>query len=145
MALFKISNGSDKTALDKQTKTEGHCWYTYEDSKFYIDYKDSAGIIQRQPLNAAIADNLTGKNDLIFYDSTGTQVLKIAHESGNITGQYLTGTWLQTTDTSDKAGKFATIDNDGWIYYRLASEAKSDMGIEDFGAEEVTNAWNSVT
>ena len=145
MALFKISGGNNKTALDAKPKEEGHCWYTYGDSKFYIDYKDNAGIIQRQPLNAAIADNLTGKNDLIFYDSSGTQVLKIAHESGNLTGKYITGTWLQTTATGDKAGKFATIDNDGWIYYRLASEAKSDMGIEDFGAEEVINAWNSIT
>ena len=73
MALFKISGGNNKAALDAKPKEEGHCWYTYGDSKFYIDYKDSSGVVQRQPLNAAIADiadiadNLTGKNDLIFY------------------------------------------------------------------------------
>lgn len=48
--------------------------------------------------------------------------------TGNLTGKYITGTRLQTTQVSDKAGKFATIDNQGWIYYRTADEALADMG-----------------
>ena len=48
--------------------------------------------------------------------------------TGNLTGKYITGTWLQTTATGDKAGKFATIDNDGWIYYRTPAEVLSDIG-----------------
>ena len=48
--------------------------------------------------------------------------------TGNLTGKYITGTWLQTTATSDKAGKFATIDENGWIYYRTASEVATDIG-----------------
>lgn len=151
MALFKISGGNNKTALDAKPKEEGHCWYTYGDSKFYIDYKDSSGIVQRQPLNAAIADNLTGKNDLIFYNSNGSQSLKISHDSGNITGGYLTGTWLQTTATSDKAGKFATIDNDGWIYYRTASEVASDIdaftstNFTPYTEAEIKNMWDNIS
>lgn len=151
MALFKISGGNNKTALDAKPKEEGHCWYTYGDSKFYIDYKDSSGVVQRQPLNAAIADNLTGKNDLIFYDSSGAQVLKIAHSSGDITGRYLTGTWLQTTKATDKAGKFATIDDSGWIYYRTASEVVSDIdaltstNFTAYTEAEIQNMWDNIS
>lgn len=47
--------------------------------------------------------------------------------TGNLTGKYITGTWLQATETSDKAGDFATIDSDGWIYKRTASEVREDV------------------
>lgn len=47
--------------------------------------------------------------------------------TGNLTGKYITGTWLQTTEASDKAGDFATIDSSGWIYKRTASEANEDI------------------
>lgn len=43
--------------------------------------------------------------------------------TGNLTGKYITGTWLQATDLGDRAsntikdtGYFATVDNSGWIY-----------------------------
>lgn len=58
MALFKISKGSKAnlpTAL-----TEGFCWYTYDDSKFYIDHKDENGVLVRKALNAQDAETLTG-------------------------------------------------------------------------------------
>lgn len=51
--------------------------------------------------------------------------------TGNLTGKYITGTWLQTTAVTDKAGRIATIDNDGWIYYRTLAETKGDLGISD--------------
>lgn len=41
--------------------------------------------------------------------------------AGNLTGKYLTGTWLQTTAATDlgKAPpKVAVLDDSGWIYYR---------------------------
>lgn len=40
MALFKISSGSNKATLDNQSFAEGHCWFTTEDQRFYIDYID---------------------------------------------------------------------------------------------------------
>jgi hypothetical protein len=48
--------------------------------------------------------------------------------TGNLTGQYITGTWLQTTAVTDKAGNFATIDGDGWVYYRTPAEVRTDIG-----------------
>lgn len=44
--------------------------------------------------------------------------------SGNFVGQYVTGTWLQTTQASDlgrKPPKVAVIDESGWIYSRALS------------------------
>lgn len=58
MALFKISKGSKDNL--PTTLTEGYCWYTYDDSKFYIDFKDASGTLLRQALNANEAEKLTG-------------------------------------------------------------------------------------
>lgn len=71
--------------------------------------------------------------------------------TGNLTGKYISGTWLQTTATGDKAGRFATIDNDGWIYYRTASEVASDIGAvtaDTFVAyteAEIQSMWNNIS
>ena len=58
MALFKVSKGL-KANLPS-AKTEGYCWYTTDDSLFYIDYKDKNGTLQRKALNAKDAETLTG-------------------------------------------------------------------------------------
>lgn len=53
--------------------------------------------------------------------------------TGNLTGKYLSGTWLQTTDASDLGstpGKVAVLDGSGWVYYRTPSELRGDMGIQ---------------
>lgn len=71
--------------------------------------------------------------------------------TGNLTGKYITGTQLQTTATSDKAGRFATIDDQGWIYYRTASEVASDIGAmaaSDFVAyteAEIQSMWDNIS
>lgn len=71
--------------------------------------------------------------------------------TGNLTGKYITGTWLQTTATSDKAGKFATIDDQGWIYYRTASEVATDIGAvtaDTFVAyteTEIQTMWDNIS
>ena len=71
--------------------------------------------------------------------------------TGNLTGKYITGTWLQTTAVTDKAGKFATIDNDGWIYYRTAAEVATDIGAlasSDFIAyteTEIQALWDGIS
>ena len=58
MALFKIAKGL-KANLPS-VKTAGHCWYTIDDSLFYIDYEDENGEIQRKALNAKDAETLMG-------------------------------------------------------------------------------------
>ena len=47
--------------------------------------------------------------------------------TGNLTGQHIIATWLKTTEVTDKTGDFATIDSEGWIYKRTASEVNNDI------------------
>lgn len=53
--------------------------------------------------------------------------------TGNLTGQYLTGTWLQTTEATDLGSapsKIAVLDGSGWVYYRTLTEIKTDIGVD---------------
>lgn len=55
--------------------------------------------------------------------------------TGNLTGKYLTGTWLQTTQSTDLGrtpGKVAVLDDSGWVYYRTPAELKSDIGANGY-------------
>lgn len=50
--------------------------------------------------------------------------------TGNLTGKYLTGTWLQTTaitNSGNPAAKIAIIDNAGWVYYRTPAQILADI------------------
>ena len=52
--------------------------------------------------------------------------------TGNLTGKYITGTWLQSTAASNLGrtpGKIAVLDDSGWVYYRTPSELFADLGI----------------
>lgn len=72
MALFKISKGS-KANLPA-TLTEGFCWYTYDDSKFYIDHKDESGNLVRKALNAQDAETLTGASLSAILSSSEVEI-----------------------------------------------------------------------
>lgn len=53
--------------------------------------------------------------------------------TGNLTGKYITGTWLQATSTSDLGktpGKISVLDDSGLLYYRTPAEIKSDIGAD---------------
>ena len=52
--------------------------------------------------------------------------------TGNLTGKYITGTWLRSTEASDLGrtpGKIAVLDDSGWVYYRTPAELFADLGI----------------
>ena len=54
--------------------------------------------------------------------------------TGNLTGKYITGTWLRSTEASDLGrtpGKIAVLDDSGWVYYRTPAELFADLGIAD--------------
>lgn len=53
--------------------------------------------------------------------------------TGNLTGKYITGTWLQTTEATDLGRapeKVPVLDQSGWVYYRTPAEIKSDIGAD---------------
>ena len=83
--------------------------------------------------------NLTTRGD---FHVTGATTL-----DGNLTGKYLTGTWLQTTaatDLNNTPPKVAVLDNSGWIYSRTPKELKSDMGLSNiFISQSITpKGWD---
>jgi len=100
-------------------------------TKAYVDNKAMAGggvIVDTElsdastnPVqNKVIKSALNGKLD----KSGGTM-------TGNLIGQYITGTWLQTTAASDLGrtpSKIAVLDDSGWVYHRTPAELLADIG-----------------
>lgn len=98
--------------------------------------------------------NASGTFDVIHYETDASQVLMADgttaeaaisghdHDSsylklsggtltGNLTGKYIIGTWLKTTNTSDlatAATKICVLDGEGWVYYRTPKQILSDIG-----------------
>lgn len=63
--------------------------------------------------------------------------------TGNLTGKYITGTWLQTTAATDlntTPPKVAVLDASGWVYYRTLDELKTDLGVTSSGSGSTTTA-----
>ena len=69
--------------------------------------------------------------------------------TGNLTGNYITGTWLQTTANNhlaNKAAKVAILDSSGWVYHRTLAEFKSDLGLNiAFTVTLPASGWNNKT
>ena len=100
----------------------------------------------------AEGDGFNVKMDATFGEDVNMK--KNLQVDGEVTGKYLTGTWLQTLATTDlgKAPpKVAVLDNSGWIYYRTLNELRADLGINDYIVEQGTignwayRKWNSGT
>ena len=86
-----------------------------------------------------------GKND--FKVNGDFRVTGATTLDGNLTGKYLTGTWLQTTDVTDLNNtppKVAVLNDSGWIYSRTPNELKSDMGLSNiFISQSISpKDWN---
>ena len=102
--LFKVSDSI--SASEKSTSVStGYCIYHIPASGKGITF---GGIAE--------GDGFNVKMPATFSESISA--------SGNYTGKYVTGTWLQTTQATDlgkKPGKVAVIDESGWIYSRALS------------------------
>ena len=62
--------------------------------------------------------------------------------TGNLTGKYITGTWLQSTAAANLGktpGKIAVLDDSGWVYYRTPAELLADIGAMS-GGDHYTKA-----
>lgn len=64
--------------------------------------------------------------------------------TGNLTGKYITGTWLRSTAAGHQttpATKVPVLDSSGWFYWRSPAELKNDMhadyvlNVKDYGAK----------
>ena len=64
--------------------------------------------------------------------------------TGNVSGKYFTGTWLQTTEATDLGrapGKIAVLDESGWVYYRTPAELLADLGADYIVSQGTTGSW----
>lgn len=88
--------------------------------------------------NKVVKKALDGKADMTALDSKADKSAldgKLDKTggtlTGNLTGKYITGTWLQTTEATDLGrapGKIAVLDDSGWVYYRTPDELLADIG-----------------
>lgn len=72
-------------------------------------------------------------NALGFTPADSTKVLPLSGGTltGNLTGKYIIGTWLQSTAAGHLATtptKIPVFDDEGWIYYRTPAEILKDIG-----------------
>ena len=112
MALFKISKGL-KANLPS-TKTEGYCWYTIDDSLFYIDYKDKNGTLQRRALNAKDAETLMGASLSTILNSSDVEIPTSKAVLDALGGKVdkISGKSLSTNDyTTTEKNKLANIES----------------------------------
>lgn len=158
--LDGIAAGATKTTIDSTMSGSSNNPVANHVVKQYVDDKvaaagsnitvdaalssTSTNPVQNKAVKAAIdakADKsaLDGKADKTALNeklSTSGGTL-----TGNLTGKYITGTWLQTTEATDLGrvpGKIAVLDESGWVYYRTPAELKSDIGVSSGGGDVST-------
>lgn len=88
----------------------------------------------------AEGDGFTVKMPAVFGENVKFE--KNLQLNGNLTGKYLTGTWLQATATTDLGKtppKVAVLDNAGRMYYRTPAELRADLGYGDYVLEQGTS------
>ena len=133
-ATFSIDKSYEVKVTVADSVGSSYVTRTLSSGKFIIDFKAGGdGVaIGKAAENAGFdvyMDTKFEKSVTVNGDfrATGKTTL-----DGNLTGKYITGTWLQTTAASDLNStppKVAVLDNSGWIYSRTPNELKSDMGL----------------
>ena len=146
---FSIDNSYEIKVTVADDAGSSYATRTLPSAKFLIDFRAGGdGIaIGKAAENAGFdvymdtkfEKNVTTRGD---FHVTGKTTL-----DGNLTGKYLTGTWLQTTaatDLNSAPPKVAVLDNSGWIYSRTPNELKSDMGLSNiFISQSITpKGWD---
>ena len=107
----------------------------------------SGGTVGKSELADAVKNSLD-KADASVQTTGGTMTgtLKVGSASLSPNG-YVQGTWLQTTANNHMAGKatkVATLDGNGWVYYRTPAELKSDLGLDiAFTVTLPASGWNN--
>ena len=146
---FSIDNSYEIKVTVEDDAGSSYATRTLPSAKFLIDFKAGGdGIaIGKAAENAGFdvyMDTKFEKSVTIRGDfrATGKTTL-----DGNLTGKYITGTWLQTTaatDLNSTPPKVAVLDNSGWIYSRTPDELKSDMGLSNiFISQSITQkGWD---
>lgn len=118
--LNNIATGANKTIVDTTLSNTSTNPVQNKVIKTELDKKADKTALDTKADKTALDGKL---------DKTGGTL------TGNLTGKYLTGTWLQTTASTDLGrtpGKVAVLDDSGWVYYRTPAEIKSDIGADGY-------------
>lgn len=118
------------------TKANGHITWTSGDNQLKVTKDGTTRTIGYfNTINGESVISATESKNFSFYTKTETDnkylPLSGGTLTGNLTGKYITGTWLQTTaagKASVNTGKVCVLDNNGWVYYRTPAEIVSDGG-----------------
>ena len=131
--LDDIEMGANKTTIDSAMSGSSVNPVQNKIIKQYVDDKvASAGsnITVDATLNATSTNPV--QNKVVKSALDGKLPTSGGTLTGNLTGKYITGTWLQSTAASDLGrtpGKIAVLDDSGWVYYRTPAELFADLGI----------------
>ena len=131
---FSIDNSYEIKVTVEDDAGSSYATRTLPSAKFLIDFKAGGdGIaIGKAAENAGFDVYMDTKFEKSVTTLGDFRVTGKTTLDGNLTGKYLTGTWLQTTaatDLNSTPPKVAVLDNSGWIYSRTPNELKSDMGL----------------
>lgn len=91
----------------------------------------TAASIGAVPTSRTVNGKTLNSNITLSAGDVGALPLSGGTLTGNLTGKYITGTWLQATAAADlgaAATKIAVFDGSGWLYYRTPAQIRSDGG-----------------
>ena len=134
-----ISSGGVKTYVDE--KIAGHV----SDATIHVTEEEKAAWNGKQPKITANGLLKGDGNGGVSAAAAGTDYAAASHNhdssylklsggklTGNLQGKYITGTWLQTTESTalgSAATKICVLDGSGWVYYRTPEQIQSDIGV----------------
>ena len=149
--LDRIAEGATKITIDSAMSGSSNNPVANHVVKQYVDEKVAAAgsnitvdatldAASTNPVqNKAVKAALDNKADKTALDAKADKTALNAKLdktggtlTGNLTGKYFCGTWLQSTEASDLGrtpGKIAVLDGSGWVYYRTPAELFGDLGI----------------
>ena len=148
-ATFSIDKSYEVKVTVADSVGSSYVTRTLSSGKFIIDFKAGGdGVaIGKAAENAGFDVYMDTKFEKSVTVNGDFRVTGKTTLDGNLTGKYITGTWLQTTaatDLNSTPPKVAVLDNSGWIYSRTPSDLKSDMGLSNiFISQSITpKDWN---
>ena len=146
---FSIDNSYEIKVTVEDDAGSSYATRTLPSAKFLIDFKAGGdGIaIGKAAENAGFDVYMDTKFEKSVTTLGDFRVTGKTTLDGNLTGKYITGTWLQTTaatDLNSTPPKVAVLDNSGWIYSRTPNELKSDMGLSKIFISQTISPkdWN---
>ena len=146
---FSIDNSYEIKVTVADDAGSSYATRTLPSAKFLIDFKAGGdGIaIGKAAENAGFDVYMDTKFEKSVTTLGNFRVTGKTTLDGNLTGKYITGTWLQTTaatDLNNTPPKVAVLDNSGWVYSRTPNELKSDMGLSNiFISQNISpKNWN---